>query len=209
MDGMIYMISAALGFAATENVGYMMGFGFSVGLLRAILSYLGHVSFSAILGYYLAKSKLEPRDNWLWIGFVLASAVSHAQTPTYDESTRYLTLPTVSVAGTTYSNVVIRVDTFAVISAGTSTPTPPAPTCSVSLATYNAISLDMTRAEVNQIVGCANDSGYTLTNESFTVLGWKDSYRTLFVYFDAATGNIVTSPTGSTDPASFKRAIGL
>jgi len=72
MDGMIYMISAALGFAATENVGYMMGFGFSVGLLRAILSYLGHVSFSAILGYYLAKSKLEARDNWLWIGFVLA-----------------------------------------------------------------------------------------------------------------------------------------
>jgi len=72
MDGMIYMISAALGFAAAENVGYMMGFGFSVGLLRAILSYLGHVSFSAILGYYLAKSKLEARGNWLPIGFVLA-----------------------------------------------------------------------------------------------------------------------------------------
>ena len=72
MDGMIYMISASLGFAATENVGYMIGFGFSVGFLRAILSYLGHVSFSAILGYYLAKSKLEARGNWLWIGFILA-----------------------------------------------------------------------------------------------------------------------------------------
>jgi RsiW-degrading membrane proteinase PrsW (M82 family) len=72
MDGMIYMISAALGFAAAENVGYMIGFGFSVGILRAILSYLGHVSFSAILGYYLAKSKLEARGDWLWIGFLLA-----------------------------------------------------------------------------------------------------------------------------------------
>ncbi len=72
MDGMIYMISASLGFAATENVGYMIGFGFSVGLLRAILSYLGHVSFSAILGYYLAKSKLEARGDWLYIGFILA-----------------------------------------------------------------------------------------------------------------------------------------
>ncbi len=72
MDGMIYMISAALGFAAAENVGYMIGFGFSVGLLRAILSYLGHVSFSAILGYYLAKSKLEGRGDLLWIGFLLA-----------------------------------------------------------------------------------------------------------------------------------------
>ncbi len=40
MDGMIYMISAALGFAAAENVGYMIGFGFSVGILRAILCLL-------------------------------------------------------------------------------------------------------------------------------------------------------------------------
>jgi len=72
MDGMIYMVSAALGFAATENVGYMLGFGFSVGLLRAILSYLGHVSFSAILGYYMAKAKMEGKKEWLWVGFILA-----------------------------------------------------------------------------------------------------------------------------------------
>ncbi len=72
MDGMIYMISAALGFAATENVGYMMGFGLSAGLFRAILSYLGHVSFSAILGYYMGKAKMEARSQWLWIGFILA-----------------------------------------------------------------------------------------------------------------------------------------
>jgi RsiW-degrading membrane proteinase PrsW (M82 family) len=72
MDGMIYMISAALGFAAAENVGYMMGVGFFVGVLRAILSYLGHVSFSAILGYYLGKAKIEGQRNWLWIGFIWA-----------------------------------------------------------------------------------------------------------------------------------------
>ena len=72
MDGMIYMISSALGFAATENIGYMMGFGFFVGILRTILSYLGHVSFSAILGYYLAKAKIEKQRNWLWVGFIWA-----------------------------------------------------------------------------------------------------------------------------------------
>ena len=72
MDGMIYMVSAAMGFAAAENVGYMLGFGFSVGLLRAILSYLAHLSFSAILGYYMAKAKIERNGNWLWIGFILA-----------------------------------------------------------------------------------------------------------------------------------------
>jgi len=72
MDGMIYMISAALGFAAAENVGYILGFGFFVGILRAILTYLGHLSFSAILGYYLGKAKVEGKGSWLWIGFIWA-----------------------------------------------------------------------------------------------------------------------------------------
>jgi RsiW-degrading membrane proteinase PrsW (M82 family) len=72
MDGMIYMVSAAMGFAAAENVGYMLGFGFSVGFLRAILSYLAHLSFSAILGYYTGKAKIEKTRNSLWTGFILA-----------------------------------------------------------------------------------------------------------------------------------------
>jgi RsiW-degrading membrane proteinase PrsW (M82 family) len=72
MDGMIYMVSAALGFAATENVGYMLGFGYSVGFLRAILSYLAHISFSAILGFYMGKAKIEGRKSLVLVGFVLA-----------------------------------------------------------------------------------------------------------------------------------------
>jgi len=72
MDGMIYMVSAALGFAATENVGYMLGFGYSVGFLRAILSYLAHISFSAILGFYMGKAKVEGRKNFVLVGFIFA-----------------------------------------------------------------------------------------------------------------------------------------
>jgi RsiW-degrading membrane proteinase PrsW (M82 family) len=72
MDGMVYMVSAALGFAATENVGYMLGFGYAVGFPRAILSYLAHISFSAILGFYMAKSKVEGRRSLVWAGFALA-----------------------------------------------------------------------------------------------------------------------------------------
>jgi RsiW-degrading membrane proteinase PrsW (M82 family) len=75
MDGMIYMISAALGFATMENVGYMLGLGLFVGLFRTIISYLAHVSFSAILGYYMAKSKIEAQRGWLWVGFALAIAL--------------------------------------------------------------------------------------------------------------------------------------
>ena len=72
MDGMVYMVSAALGFAATENVGYMLGFGYAVGFSRAILSYLAHISFSAILGYYMGRAKIEGRKNLIWVGFALA-----------------------------------------------------------------------------------------------------------------------------------------
>ena len=72
MDGMVYMVSAALGFAATENVGYMLGFGYAVGFPRAILSYLAHISFSAILGFYMGKSKIEGQKNLIWAGFALA-----------------------------------------------------------------------------------------------------------------------------------------
>ncbi len=72
MDGMVYMVSAALGFAATENVGYMLGFGYSVGFPRAILSYLAHISFSAILGFYMGKSKIEGKKNWILVGFIFA-----------------------------------------------------------------------------------------------------------------------------------------
>jgi protease PrsW len=72
MDGMIYMVSAALGFAATENVGYMLGFGYAVGFSRAILSYLAHISFSAILGFYMGRAKIEGRKNLIWVGFALA-----------------------------------------------------------------------------------------------------------------------------------------
>jgi protease PrsW len=72
MDGMIYMVSAALGFAATENVGYMLGLGYAVGFPRAILSYLAHISFSAILGFYMGKAKIEGRKSLVLVGFIFA-----------------------------------------------------------------------------------------------------------------------------------------
>ncbi|NWG04376.1 MAG: PrsW family intramembrane metalloprotease [Syntrophaceae bacterium] len=72
MDGMVYMVSAALGFAATENVGYMLGFGYTIGFPRAILSYLAHISFSAILGFYMGKAKIEGKKNWIFVGFIFA-----------------------------------------------------------------------------------------------------------------------------------------
>lgn len=72
MDGMVYMVSAAVGFAAVENVGYMLGFGYAVGFPRAVLSYLAHISFSAILGFYMGRAKIEGRRNLILVGFIFA-----------------------------------------------------------------------------------------------------------------------------------------
>jgi RsiW-degrading membrane proteinase PrsW (M82 family) len=50
----------------------MLGFGYSVGFFRAVLSYLAHISFSAILGFYMGRAKVEGRRNLILVGFIFA-----------------------------------------------------------------------------------------------------------------------------------------
>ena len=51
-DGLIYAIFVSLGFAALENVMYVLNNGMSVAILRAVLSVPGHMFFAVIMGYY-------------------------------------------------------------------------------------------------------------------------------------------------------------
>ena len=78
MDGMIYMISSALGFAATENVAYMLGFGFSTGILRAILSYLGTYFLFSNSWLLLGKGKNRGKRKLALPGFFLRRLLSLA-----------------------------------------------------------------------------------------------------------------------------------
>jgi RsiW-degrading membrane proteinase PrsW (M82 family) len=57
-DGLVYSAAAALGFASTENVIYLVQFGIATILLRGLFSNLAHVVFSALWGYPLALHKL-------------------------------------------------------------------------------------------------------------------------------------------------------
>ncbi|MCD6372003.1 MAG: PrsW family intramembrane metalloprotease [Thermococcus sp.] len=50
MDGLVYGVAAGLGFAATENFLYGLGWGVSVTLARAFLTPLAHATWSAIVG---------------------------------------------------------------------------------------------------------------------------------------------------------------
>ncbi|MGM0501874.1 MAG: PrsW family intramembrane metalloprotease [Bacillota bacterium] len=70
VDGIIYMISAGLGFAAFENLLYSYALGFEVGLTRAFITSLIHASFSGILGYYLGRAKLEKNPKLITVGLI-------------------------------------------------------------------------------------------------------------------------------------------
>jgi RsiW-degrading membrane proteinase PrsW (M82 family) len=72
VDGAIYGISCALGFAVVENLGYAAGFGVATLALRSILLPVGHLLFTGVAGYYLGKAKFENGKGYIALGFVAA-----------------------------------------------------------------------------------------------------------------------------------------
>lgn len=68
LDGIVYCVFVALGFATIENIMYVV-FRFSdvegIGLYRAVLSVPAHMLFAVTMGYYLslAKFAMTPRES--------------------------------------------------------------------------------------------------------------------------------------------------
>lgn len=60
VDGIIYAVTASLGFAAVENVLYTATFGLSVAPIRAIVTSLAHASFGGVAGLHLGLAKTRP-----------------------------------------------------------------------------------------------------------------------------------------------------
>ncbi len=74
MDGIVYGVSGAIGFATIENIFYVLGSGYGVGFLRAFLSVPGHAMEGAIIGYYLGMKKMNPdsKKKYALTGLVVA-----------------------------------------------------------------------------------------------------------------------------------------
>lgn len=66
LDGIIYAVYAALGFATVENVIYVV-FRFAtnpyIGLYRGILSVPAHTLFAVTMGYYLSLAKFSHNER--------------------------------------------------------------------------------------------------------------------------------------------------
>lgn len=78
-DGIVYAVTASLGFAALENVLYVMSIGPSVALGRALFSIPGHASFGVFMGFFFARAKhRKNQGNVLVMLFDLLSALASA-----------------------------------------------------------------------------------------------------------------------------------
>ena len=56
-DGIVYAVSASLGFAALENILYIVSYGTGVSIGRAIFAIPGHATFGVFMGFFLSRAK--------------------------------------------------------------------------------------------------------------------------------------------------------
>ncbi|MHC4135459.1 MAG: PrsW family intramembrane metalloprotease [Planctomycetota bacterium] len=78
MDGIVYMVACALGFATVENALYALQGGGRLLVFRAFTSTLAHVGFSGLLGYQLGVAKFRRRGGaWLVLRAFVVVVVLH------------------------------------------------------------------------------------------------------------------------------------
>jgi protease PrsW len=73
-DGIVYGVMISLGFAAIENIFYVMDGGMNVALLRMFTAVPAHASFGIIMGYYfgLAWQNKEFQKQYMFRGLFSA-----------------------------------------------------------------------------------------------------------------------------------------
>lgn len=76
LDGIIYGVTASLGFATLENVLYVASNGMGVAITRALLAVPGHACWGALMGYYIGQAQFasshKGRNLALAIGLPVA-----------------------------------------------------------------------------------------------------------------------------------------
>jgi len=58
-DGIMYAVMVSMGFAATENILYVLEGGYKVALLRAFTAIPAHATFGVLMGYFMGKAKFS------------------------------------------------------------------------------------------------------------------------------------------------------
>lgn len=79
-DGIVYAVCVSLGFAAVENVGYVLNHEeawVSVAVTRALMAIPGHYAFAVFMGYYYSMYHFVRRDTTTAISILLVPVLAH------------------------------------------------------------------------------------------------------------------------------------
>ena len=79
-DGIVYAVCVGLGFAALENVLYVVGAEdnwFSVAVSRALLAVPGHYAFAVLMGYYYSVYHFVDHSSRTAVCILLVPVVAH------------------------------------------------------------------------------------------------------------------------------------
>ncbi len=63
MDGIVYAVFISLGFAAVENILYVLGSGVGTGISRAITAVPAHAIFGITMGFYFGMAKFYEKQR--------------------------------------------------------------------------------------------------------------------------------------------------
>lgn len=76
-DGIVYAVMVSMGFAATENVFYVLEGGYQTALIRAFTAVPAHATFGILMGYYMGKAKFSNNKIALNIFGLLLAIIFH------------------------------------------------------------------------------------------------------------------------------------
>lgn len=79
-DGIVYAVCVSLGFAAVENVGYVLNHEeawVSVAVTRALMAVPGHYAFAVFMGYYYSMYHFVHHDTTTAISILLVPVLAH------------------------------------------------------------------------------------------------------------------------------------
>ncbi|WP_406683992.1 PrsW family glutamic-type intramembrane protease [Seonamhaeicola sp. MEBiC1930] len=76
-DGIVYAVLVSMGFAATENIFYVLEGGYQTAILRAFTAVPAHATFGILMGYYMGKAKFSNNKIVLNLTGLLLATIFH------------------------------------------------------------------------------------------------------------------------------------
>ncbi|TYA71645.1 PrsW family intramembrane metalloprotease [Seonamhaeicola marinus] len=76
-DGIVYAVMVSMGFAATENIFYVLEGGIQTAILRAFTAVPAHATFGILMGYYMGKAKFSKNKTILNLSGLFLAIIFH------------------------------------------------------------------------------------------------------------------------------------